>query len=556
MSELRIRAAGAPTGGWRVWPQPEAIPSGAITEAGDHLFELSGASDAERADLFIDDVPLEALRTHDATVARWRWGPGFHAGTADCRLRLAGRTHQFELILDPASRKLTREAFDTMVREILEDSFALFSLSAFHTRVGRGNGRRPPPIARLQFLRSRLREITRVVESIAASPRRTLRGEETLVPFHRAAGATGAEILKSFRSGRILVAGGSNRLPSGLAGYLPATILKRVRRSSLDRAEHRQMKACLQLWSGWLTGAAATLALPSVEPEELRLAGVWARRLRQLARELDRLLRLSMFEDVGPAPPRVMASPIWRGDPRYRRFQQLYRDMSLGIANVFGDFLNMPLARTFDLYELWCFLRLLRVTAQRNGKTAIELGSLFLADASGLTLAAGAIAVPMPQIGLMLCFQRRYHEYWREADGVGSYSRDMQPDIVIEQISTTGAEPLRLIIIDAKYRIGTGINDALSSAHMYRNAIVRAEGAGIQGAVTAAYLLTPEAPFIGAAWRDTRMPARLFHPEYRRAFRFGAVTLQPGMSIDAVGAALDAMIADASVAEEPVHTKL
>jgi hypothetical protein len=546
MTELRVRAAGAPGRGWRVWPDPEAIPSGAIAEAAEYLFELSGETSAADADLFIDDVPLEALRTRDPNVARWRWTPGFHAGAVDCRLRFAGRTQRFELVLDPAERKLTREAFDTMVREILEDSFALFSLSAFHTKVARGNGRRPPPMARLQFLRSRITEIVRTVESIDASPRRLLRGEETPVPFHRAAGATGTEVLKSFRSGRVLVTDRPERLPAGLAGHLPATILKRVRRSSLDRPEHRQMKACLSLWAGWLTRAAATLAAPTTDPGETQVRAVWARRMRRLARELDGLLQLPLFEHVGLAPPRVTASAIWRSDPRYRRFQQLYRDMSLGIANIYGDFLNMPLARTFDLYELWCFLRLLRAALRRHGGVPADLSSLFLADASGLTLAAGAIAIPLSGAGLTLCFQRRYREYWRETDGVGSYSRDMQPDIVIEDRGVEEMANLRLIVIDAKYRIGGGLNDALSSAHMYRDAIVRQAGTGIEGAVAAAYLLTPEAPFTAMAWRDTRMPARLFHPAYRQTFRFGAVTLQPGMSLDDVSAALDAMIADAS----------
>ena len=77
-------------------------------------------------------------------------------------------------------------------------------------------------------------------------------------------------------------------------------------------------------------------------------------------------------------------------------FQQLYRDMSLGIAEMAGDFLNMPLARTYDLYELWCFLRLLRVAARHNRGLPVDLSSLFLAGSSCLTIAAGAVSVPVP----------------------------------------------------------------------------------------------------------------------------------------------------------------
>ena len=116
------------------------------------------AADAATADLLIDDRPLEALRAQAPDMARWRWSPGFHAGTVEAELRLAGQApRRFEVVTDPDRRKLTRDDFDTMVREILDDTFALFSLSSFRKAVARGTGGRPPAIARLEFLRSQSR---------------------------------------------------------------------------------------------------------------------------------------------------------------------------------------------------------------------------------------------------------------------------------------------------------------------------------------------------------------------------------------------------------------
>jgi hypothetical protein len=45
---------------------------------------------------------------------------------------------------------------------------------------------------------------------------------------------------------------------------------------------------------------------------------------------------------------------------------------------------------------------------------------------------------------------------------------------------------------------------------------------------------------------DEVEPGRLFHPEYRRSFRFGAVTLRPGMTTADVTAALRSIVADAT----------
>jgi hypothetical protein len=87
----------------------------------------------------------------------------------------------------------------------------------------------------------------------------------------------------------------------------------------------------------------------------------------------------------------------------------------------------------------------------------------------------------------------------------------------------------------------------LNSIHTYRDALVREqEGGAVKGIVSAAYLLTPHVPEIHATdYRNTAMPGRLFHPEYRSSFRFGAVTMRPGMTMAEVGAALRTITADA-----------
>ncbi|WP_205579810.1 hypothetical protein, partial [Pseudomonas aeruginosa] len=164
---------------WQVWPTQDVIPSGSIREASSYLFELRDSDDALAADLLIDDVPVEALRSRQPRVARWRWAPGFHAGSVEVALRLPGvGVRRFEITTDPDLRKLTRNDFDAMVREVLEDTFALFSLSAFRKSIARQPGNKPPPLARLEFLRSRAEEITQTIAAINRSPRHFLRAEQ------------------------------------------------------------------------------------------------------------------------------------------------------------------------------------------------------------------------------------------------------------------------------------------------------------------------------------------------------------------------------------------
>ena len=529
---------------------PDVVPAGAVREGASYLFELRDSDDALTADLFIDDVPAEALRSREPRVARWRWKPGFHAGMVEAALRVPGTgTRRFEITTDPDLRKLTRDDFEDMVREVLEDTFALFSLSAFRKGIARQPGNRPPPLARLEFLRSRADAIVGAVAAIAHAPRHYLRAEEVTVPAHRASRATGPEIIKSFRSGVIRTEMVKpSRLPAALQGRLPAQITLRQRRNSVDIPEHRQIKACLRSWAAWLTGVADVLDRTRAQddPEIVTTAGSWAIRARHVARRLSEAAGAGFMAEVGEAPALLRMSSLFRSDPSYQRFYRLWQDMNLGLAALFGDFLNMPLARTYELYELWCFLRLLRAAVEEFGPEGVDLSTLFLSTAAGgVTIAAGAVVVPIGG-DRVLCFQRKYREYWVEPDGVGSFSRDMVPDVVFSGPSP-GAPERRVIVLDAKYRINDGLNDALNSIHTYRDALVQeAESGRTEGIVTAAYLLTPHVPSLEDDFKDTPVPGRLFHPKYREKFRFGAVTLRPGMSIAEMRQCLKAIVADAA----------
>jgi hypothetical protein len=339
-----------------------------------------------------------------------------------------------------------------------------------------------------------------------------------------------------------------SRLPVLLKGFLPERIRVRQRLSSLDLPEHRQMAACMRSWVAWL-GAAAELLERSRREGDAELhqgAVAWAQRCRRLSRRISNLCAAAPFAEAGETPARLVLSALFRNDPSYRRFYRVWQDMNLGIAAVFGEFLNLPLARTFELYELWCFLRLVRAGAEEFGPAGLDVRDLFISDAAGgVTLAAGAVTVPVGS-GWKLCFQKQYREFWIEPERRGSYSRAMTPDVVASHESA-GPDDSRLIVLDAKYRIDEGLNDALSSIHTYRDALVQEADSGqTKGIVTAAYLLTPHVPVLESGYRDTPMPGRLFHPNYRSGFRFGAVTLRPGMTATEIAATLRLVVADAT----------
>ncbi|WP_374566064.1 DUF2357 domain-containing protein [Ideonella sp.] len=534
---------------WKLWPDPAPLPAGAIQEARNYLLELEGTG-CGRAELDIDDQPLAALRTGRTDLARWRWSPGFYAGFVEAAVRVPGRsTIELQFLTDPEERKLSRECFDQMVGDILEDSFSLLALSGFRFGVGRGDGVHRPPIARLEFLRSRIVQLEKVVQEIARKPRQRIDADQATLPYYKAIRATPEDVARSFRRGRILKESpGPSVLPEALNGALPATIQTKRRFTTADTPENRQVVGSLRLWAGWLADTADVLlrGVKEGEPERQGECAKWARRCRSLSQRVQKLIDLPAFADVGTAPIALRLTSVFRRDPAYRSFYALWQDISRGIANIQGDFLNVPLARTFDLYEVWCYLRIARAAGLIFGGAPVSRDIFTKSGGGALTIRSHASSIEVAG-SVRIHFQRSFREYWLEADGRGSFTRTMTPDLVISAYGAQGRDEPTLIVLDAKYRVEEALNDAIASIHMYRDAIVEDDDvAGVRRVVRAAYVLTPHLPATPTtSFQETPAPARFFHPAYRGAFQFGAIALIPGTPIERIGEALQSIIKDA-----------
>lgn len=186
MTELFIQKEGS-TAWSKVWPDAQELPPGLLSEGASYIFELRNFTKAGEADLFIDNIKLEALRPVSSDTARWRWRVGFYAGTVSASLQLHGLGQKkFEILADPDLRKLTRSDFDCMVKDLLEDTHALFALSAFRKGISKHAGATPPPIARLEYLVSRTTEIIEAVRSIERAPRNFLQARTSRTPIGKA----------------------------------------------------------------------------------------------------------------------------------------------------------------------------------------------------------------------------------------------------------------------------------------------------------------------------------------------------------------------------------
>lgn len=528
---------------YKLLPSNEAIPPGVVTEASEVVFHLKGPGfDIFKVSLAVDGVELERIAL-SGTHVRWRWSIGFHAGRVELTLGgVAPTPVVVDVTTDPSVAKLTRSQFGQMVGDILADTLALAALTGH--RVGIARGDRPLELARFEYLRRCLDRIEDAVETINRAPWLRLEREVRVIPLGRAGGVSAMELSRAGRSMRRLsdeelarLSPTARQLAARLGNHLPETVRKTSGRFDNRRREHADILMVLGMWRSFLQRVGAQL--DRVDPKSVdgaRLA-VMVRKSGQMRRRVDRLLALPIFEGINPSQGPVVPSHLFRRVPAYRQFYRAYRDFLAGLADVTGDFVNVPVHRTFDLYELWCFLRLARAAALNAGSEASWKEAIVERTAHG-GLVLQLQGRPLKFGEFTLVFQPLYREVWRTmGPKVGSFSRPMQPDIALSLIAGVDAEPRPVIVLDAKYRIEGGLNDAVSSIHTYRDALVEQMGdtgpSGHRRTVQAAFVLTPQ---IGTEddkpWREDHPPAVFFREAYRQTFRFGAVSMRPGMSVE------------------------
>jgi hypothetical protein len=524
-----------------VLPEHDPPDSGVVAEGRQMRFRLAGPGfDPWAAEVVVNDELLtrQVLREGGANPVEWAWMPEFRAGTAVVELRnVDGGPFRQEITVDPDAAKLERAEYEAMLLDILRDTAALADRAGCRLGVSRGD--RHLGIATLELIRSRLRRIEKAVRAIDRNPWRHITRTPRQTTLGRAGAVGPQELERGLRDAvpvdpartghlspelRVLAARLKWRLPGRVERPAP-TVDHR-------RREHSDILAALGVIGSFLTGARAAIeAIPERTPDQDRLADL----ARHLARRVRRLTTLELFRDVQPTRGAIRPSHLFLRVPGYRQFYAAWRETRDGLADITGEFLQVPLQRTWALYELWCFLRMARA-ASTIDPDAGDWRAAFREQVSRDCLILNLEKRPLDFGGFRLVFQPTYTEVWkRHGAATGSYSRKMEPDIAVEGFGVHTEDPKPIIVLDAKYRVEEAINDAILSTHTYRDALVYCAGPPYtdrRHLVRVALVLVPKVPseFVRQDdWREQETPDVFFREEYREAFGFGALVLTPGM---------------------------
>lgn len=455
---------------------PELADEGPrLREQTSYAVFLRSTTDAPVALYHPDPVLLHGLRSSDGgRVVHGTVDFGGQVGRSTFEVRVGGETErEFTVEVFPTKldyqRDYTRLVEET--QEVLTGLVLEYLRSTFQYGV-EAPVARPSRLEWLLLLRFVAGDLERALHQIARGPRRELARSAHPVRAERVR-RPDAPLRRAVLRGA--GAGDFRTLEGGV------TVRERVEehrpRPTLDTPEHRWLAARLREIRRCL---AHLRREEDGAPPGGRSGGRRERvvgEIRTLEDRIARLERLPPLAAAGGDPPSGWASLPLGSAPGYREAHRACRILSLGLR-LEGGPVRLAVRDLHLLYEQWCFLALVRLTAEATGHPP-PAGQLLAAEQGGLRvrLRRGwehTVSFPLADGGaLALVYNPRF--------GADPLLVPQQPDVLLE-LRRPGSPPMRRVL-DAKYRIDPSPEyrrrygspgppeDALNGLHRYRDAL-------------------------------------------------------------------------------------
>lgn len=411
----------------------------------------------------IDDEPVVEVAS-----GVWVWTPGFFAGRVEATLLRNGVTvGRYLLDVAPHPDKLGAEAYRSLLEEVCEvDPALLFGEEPAQAEVG-SLGAHQDPWLEFQRLRLYGAALCRALESIIRAPIRSRRHQRRLVPFHAIRRVDRMTAVTALANG---TAATFNRTGSAVA--LRSVVREPVfdvptTEEHFDGAANRCITASLVAVKRRARFLVQVLddkvAREQSSGTRSPLAARWPIRrqfLTECAATLNRLQKRQPFSSVTRPETTAAGLNAVSAHPAYARAYRLcWQALRSGIV---GDETqeNMWLSPTWELYERWVFVRVVRVVEALCASSTGFSSRSSMREWHG-TLADGA--------RIQVLLQPTFPAFDQRSSSFRSLSGLREPDLVVTH--TTG-ERKRFLVIDAKYRTSrANVLDAMASAHIYRDAL-------------------------------------------------------------------------------------
>jgi hypothetical protein len=279
------------------------------------------------------------------------------------------------------------------------------------------------------------------------------------------------------------------RLVGALGGRWTPRIAETRRQDRLDVYENRALLGFIRWLDSTLADLARRLARAGLEDVAPGAREIYADRMSRWRKSIAALSRRDVFAGLAPEPA-LYATSMFRMHPDYAAAFTAMSRMRAGLGTGTAAAPSLPIDRTYSLYELWCYVGLLAAAVERFPGARQNVAEILRGFPSprglGVALARGGLSeIPLTS-ELRLTYQRRIGPN-PSSDGARTLLVEAIPDVAISRV-TPGGTCIGLVVLDPKYRAGASLLEGLRDMHVYRDAIVDANGARL---VKAAVALAP-----------------------------------------------------------------
>lgn len=444
-----------------------------LTEAAEYKLRYRGDS----IDVTIQDVPLPFYRQEHVLNATM-FTP-FQSGS----LRISINGQEFESYVYPDQRKLTEEQYTLMIEDILAEANICFQLSGLEIQVNTYGKSRELSWTQWSYIERNFQQLRQIFSKIESKPIRKLKKQTTIIKREKVQRAEQTTLSWLDRKGH--------------GRDIPTHVETAKTYETINLYENQVLKQqVIDLFR----------LLRNYEEAEIESVSMKAKRYISILRYwMNSPFLTGIVENKGP----YNITQTFRKHPVYRLwyewFGKLYKHRREGI----GFSYPIALKDTFFLYEMWCYMYVVKILRESN--LIKDTSNLFKTTKDGLFLNLAENKQSSLQLlnGMTLYFQRSY-QY--NSKTFHTYTQRMIPDIVLE--GNDG-----IIVFDPKYRIPGNIGTALGEMHKYRDGIIHRESG--EKAVKKVNILTPTSD-------DQVDSLRYFDVEFRENFGMGAIQMVPG----------------------------
>jgi predicted component of viral defense system (DUF524 family) len=397
----------------------------------------------------------------------------------------------------PDVRKMTQDQYCLMLSDILQEASLCFGDSDIKKGIEADQHSRELSLAQWSYIDASFSSLTSMIRQVMEHPTRVLQAHEQQMRRER------VNTVDTQTLGWIERNSGRST-----AGTIPDTVRSSVREDSYNTYENRFLKRKL----------VELRHLLKLYGKSDR--GEYTIRAEAYADRVGHWLRDPFFKQVMPYQGVVRISQVFRKHPVYRQCYQWFDRLYKHGNERIGMSYNYPLRETFVLYEIWCYMQLVKVFRE-NGLLQ-DSSDLFRTKKEGLFLhfAEHKESIVELKNGLRLSYQRVFQN---DSQQFYTYTQRMIPDIVIEADD-------HLYILDPKYRIANNLGTALGEMHKYKDGILLRRND--ERAVQKVFILTP-------VQSDE---LRYFKADSHEKYNMGAIALTPGGDLSSLKDWVDKLV--------------